>query len=30
MTALKEKNVELNNVVAVDTALNGGKTVYIK
>lgn len=30
MTALKEKNVELNNVVAVDTAANGGKTVYIK
>lgn len=30
MAALKEQNVELNNVVAVDTALNGGKTVYIK
>ncbi len=30
MDALKKQNVELNKVVAVDTAANGGKTVYTK
>ena len=29
-SALKEQNVELQNVVAIETAANGGKTVYIR
>ena len=30
MTALEDKNVEIQNVVAIDTAANGGKIVYVK
>lgn len=30
MTALEDKSVELENVVAIDTAANGGKIVYVK
>ena len=30
MTALQEKNIELSNVVAIETAANGGKTVYVR
>jgi hypothetical protein len=30
MTALEENNVQLNNVVAIQTAASGGKTVYVK
>lgn len=30
MTALQEQNVELQNVIAVETAANGGKVVYIR
>lgn len=30
MAALEKDNVQLNNVVAVQTAANGSKTVYVK
>src|SRR3546814_8962489 len=30
MTALEDKNVEIQNVVSIDTAANGGKIVYVK
>jgi hypothetical protein len=30
MAALEKNNVQLNNVVAIQTAANGGKTVYVK
>lgn len=30
MSALEKKNVQIQNVVGVDTAANGGKVVYVK